>query len=46
MVDALGHPVGIVVNGNHHAAELLSIENVLEPSFPGSVIPSLNLRLL
>ena len=33
MVDALGDPVGIVVNGNHNTAGVLSIENVLETFF-------------
>ena len=33
VVDALGHPVGIVVNGNENTAGVLSIENVLETFF-------------
>jgi hypothetical protein len=33
VVDALGHPVGVVVNGNQNTAGVLSIENVLETFF-------------
>jgi hypothetical protein len=33
VLDALGHPVGIVVNGNQNTAGILSIENVLETFF-------------
>jgi hypothetical protein len=33
VVNALGHPVGVVVNGNQNTAGVLSIENVLETFF-------------
>jgi Trypsin-like peptidase domain len=33
VVDALGHPVGVVVNGDQNTAGVLSIENVLETFF-------------
>lgn len=33
VVDAAGHPVGVVVNGNRNTAGILSIENVLETFF-------------
>jgi len=33
VVDAKGHPVGVVVNGNQNTAGVLSIENVLETFF-------------
>ena len=33
VVDAQGHPVGVVVNGNQNTAGVLSIENVLETFF-------------
>jgi len=33
VVDALGHPVGVVVNGNQNTAGILSIENVLDTFF-------------
>ena len=44
VVDALGHPVGIVVNGNDNTAGVLSIENVLETFFSRNRDSSLNLR--
>ncbi len=33
VVDASGYLVGLVVNGNHQTAGILSIENVLETFF-------------
>jgi hypothetical protein len=33
VLDASGHPVGVVVNGNQNSAGVLSIENVLETFF-------------
>ncbi|MEX0806748.1 MAG: serine protease [Candidatus Binatia bacterium] len=33
VVDAFGHPVGVVVNGNQNTAGILSIENILETFF-------------
>jgi hypothetical protein len=33
VIDASGHPIGIVVNGNNNTAGVLSIENILETFF-------------